>query len=110
VVVRRLASAGIEWWLATSDRPADSVTAAWGEDLGLEVWRGDEQDVLSRFIGIAGAAQPDWVVRATADDPFTDGAIVPALVEAAARAPASIGPIGDTPRSRQFPLGTHPRW
>ena len=68
-----------------------------------------EEDVLSRFTGIVDAARPDWVVRVTADDPFTDGEIVRALVNAAVIAPEDIDLIGDTAPARQFPLGYVPQ-
>lgn len=105
VLARRLATAGIEWWLATSNHLSDDVTAAWGEELGLAVFRGDAKDVLSRFIAIIRKTQPDWIVRVTADNPLTDGRIIQQLVAAAAEAPADIDVIRDSPRNRQFPLG-----
>ena len=71
-----------EWWLATSSDPSDDVTEAWGFDLGLRVFRGDLEDVLSRFRSIGSEADADWVVRVTADNPFTDHRVIDALIDA----------------------------
>lgn len=82
VLAGRLRSAGVDaWWLATSDRSDDDVAAAWGSALGINVYRGDLDDVLSRFLAIARHERPDWIVRITADDPFMDGAIVDRLID-----------------------------
>ena len=93
VLARRLASAARvdAWWLATTERGEDDLTARWGRAIGLNVHRGSEADVLSRFTAIVRRQPrvPDWVVRITADDPFTDGAVVDLMLHQAATAPAS---------------------
>lgn len=83
LIADRLRGARIdEWWLATSDDPADDVTEAWGFELGLRVFRGHPTQVLSRFLAIGAEAGADWLVRVTADNPFLDAACVDHLVEA----------------------------
>ena len=71
-----------EWWLATSSDPADDVTEAWGFELGLRVFRGHPNDVLSRFVAVGEQTGVDWIIRATADNPFLDAAVVDHLVDA----------------------------
>lgn len=107
-IVRRVRSAAVDgWWLATTTRSDDDVTAAWGEALGLEVLRGDPDDVLSRFVAIAQEAGPEWFVRLTGDNPFVDAAIVDHLVEAMREAPSSVEHL--VPREpRTLPLGYAP--
>ncbi|MEB2344422.1 MAG: NTP transferase domain-containing protein [Deltaproteobacteria bacterium] len=91
LLAARLAPARIdEWWLATTAGPDDDVTARWGEALGWHVQRGAVEDVLSRFAEIARARRPAWIVRITADDPFTDAAIVDHLLAGAAVQPPSV--------------------
>ncbi len=65
--------------LATTENPLDDRLAAWGEERGVTVYRGSEEDVLQRYAGAARAVSADVIVRVTADDPFKD----PALIDAA---------------------------
>lgn len=83
LLATRVARARVaEWWLATTSDPADDVTEAWGFELGLRVFRGHATDVLSRFLAVADETGADWLVRATADNPFVDAPLVDALVDA----------------------------
>ena len=58
--------------LATSVDPRDDVVAREAARLGVMVFRGDEQDVLSRYHGAAQLARADEVLRVTADCPLID--------------------------------------
>jgi len=109
VLVKRLLSAPIDWWLATTHLPEDDLTEAWGDDFGIRTHRGDVVDVLSRFVSVVRATEPDWVVRITADDPFTDGDIVMRMLGKARRAKGEIALITETPESRRLPLGYTPQ-
>ena len=42
------------------------------DKIGTSYFQGDEEDVLSRFIGIIEKYQPKTVIRLTADNPFID--------------------------------------
>jgi spore coat polysaccharide biosynthesis protein SpsF len=95
-----------EWWLATSTHPTDDLTAAWGAELGLRVYRGDMDDVLSRFTAIIDIRRPQWIVRVTADDPFMHWGTLDLLLDAAERmgafdvlagGPGAGFPLGFTP-------------
>ena len=108
VLAARLAPARVdEWWLATTTRDDDAVTAAWGEALGLRVARGPVDDVLARFAAVVEARRPEWVVCITADDPFTDAGIVDRLLDAACEAPASVALVGAA--GGVLPLGYAPQ-
>jgi spore coat polysaccharide biosynthesis protein SpsF len=61
-----------EIMVATTALPTDDPIAAFCRDEGLRVFRGDEQDVLSRFLGAALESRADLVVRVTADCPLID--------------------------------------
>lgn len=87
VLVERIRSAAVdEIWLATTEEPADNLTAEWGRALGLKVYRGSTDDVLSRFTGIVRQTKPDWVFRLTADNPFTHADVLDALAAQATKA------------------------
>lgn len=62
--------------VATSRRPEDDVVATLAESLGARVVRGDEDDVLSRFLLAVDETGADAVVRLTADCPLADPALV----------------------------------
>lgn len=98
-----------EWWLATTEEAEDELTARWGEALGLRVFRGSTDDVLSRFVGILRQTRADWVVRVTGDDPFMDGSTLAALVAQALRADEEVGMLAEPADARTCPLGYVPQ-
>ena len=68
--------------VATSTDPSDDPLAAWCAGAGVEVFRGDLNDVLGRFCALL-EARPDatTVLRLTADCPLADWTVIDALVE-----------------------------
>ncbi|MDO7847271.1 NTP transferase domain-containing protein [Hymenobacter sp. M29] len=66
--------------VATSTLAADDAVATAAQALQAPVFRGDEQDVLERFMGAAEAHHADVVVRITADNPALDPAFMRAAV------------------------------
>ncbi len=71
--VMRLASSGLPVIVATTTRAEDDAIVREAERLGVQAFRGDEDDVLGRFIATAEHCGLDEVVRATADNPLVDG-------------------------------------
>ncbi len=67
--------------LATSDQPADDILAQTVAKAGYPVIRGPEDDVLRRYTLAATALNADLVVRVTGDCPFSDPALIDALIE-----------------------------
>lgn len=63
--------------LATTVNMADDALVDFAEKDGIKVFRGSEEDVMSRVIGAAESAQADVVVEITGDCPIID----PDLVE-----------------------------
>ena len=69
-----------EWWVATSDEPEDDALAAQAAAWGARVYRGDAEDVLSRYVEIACEVGTRWIVRATGDNPFVDASLIEYLL------------------------------
>lgn len=95
------------WWLATSSHQSDDLTEFWGHTLGLNVYRGDLNNVLSRFTAIARQEQPDWIIRLTADNPFVDHKAINILVDYAQSCAQEVSYL-KAPEPRILPLGYMP--
>jgi spore coat polysaccharide biosynthesis protein SpsF len=58
--------------LATSTKAENDPLVACAEGIGVPVFRGDEDDVLRRYLDAALHFEADHVVRVTGDNPLTD--------------------------------------
>jgi len=65
---------------ATTDRAADDAVATEAERLGAAVFRGDEADVLGRYLGAAREAGVDEILRVTSDCPLIDPELCGAVI------------------------------
>ncbi|MFE6734210.1 cytidylyltransferase domain-containing protein [Microbacterium sp. NPDC057650] len=74
--LRRLGVVGVPIIVATTVNRSDDAIVEAAEELGAPVFRGSEDDVLSRFDGAAEAFGLDAVVRVTSDCPLIDGEVV----------------------------------
>lgn len=85
--------------VATSVNPNNDELESFLKERGITVFRGSEDDVLSRFIGAAEENNVDGIVRICSDNPFLDWHGVAALIEKAKTSDADyIGyRINDTP-------------
>lgn len=66
--------------VATSTDQSNDVLASFCEANKIAIFRGEEDDVLSRFIAIVKNDTFDYVVRLTADNPIVDGTILDDLL------------------------------
>ncbi|TVT39223.1 hypothetical protein FNT36_16325 [Hymenobacter setariae] len=88
--------------VATTTQPLDEPLVALAARLGVGVFRGDEQDVLSRFAGaLTQAGSFQTIVRLTADNPAID----PAFIDAAVAHHLATG--ADYTYTSGLPLGTN---
>lgn len=67
--------------VVTSTDASDDPLAAAVEKMGVGVWRGSLDDVLSRFGGAAEAFGGDVIVRLTGDCPLIDPAVIDAVID-----------------------------
>ncbi len=62
--------------LATSENEEENPLVSFANKIGLLVFRGSLEDVLSRFYECAKQRDLDVIVRVTADDPFKDPGVI----------------------------------
>jgi spore coat polysaccharide biosynthesis protein SpsF len=67
--------------IATSDTPGDEIIERVGQRLGLQVVRGSETDVLSRYVLAAERTDAEVVVRVTSDCPLIDPDVSSLVIE-----------------------------
>ncbi len=67
--------------LATTVNDNDDAVADFGRSQGVTVFRGSEEDVLSRFYEAAKLCKADAVVRVTGDCPVIDPQIVSKVIQ-----------------------------
>jgi spore coat polysaccharide biosynthesis protein SpsF len=67
--------------LATSSDPTDDVLAEIATQHGIDVVRGDLNDVLQRFMQVMDIYNPDVVVRLTADCPLASPQVINKVIE-----------------------------
>lgn len=97
----RLADFVDEVVVATTTQPDDDEVVVVAEQLGVAVFRGSCDDVLSRYAGAARAHRADLVVRVTADCPLLDPSVIDDVIVA-------LGPDVDyasNTHTRSFPRG-----
>ena len=67
--------------VATTTKPEDDRLARHALDLGAEVFRGSEADVLDRLFGTAAAYQADVALRLTVDNPMVPSSLIDQVIE-----------------------------
>ena len=66
--------------VATTTNATDDVLESLAERMGVECFRGSEEDVLGRVLGAAHATGTELIVEITGDCPLVDPAIIDELV------------------------------
>lgn len=77
----RLAWSELPVVVATTSNDTDDEIVSLATKRGLPVYRGSENDVLSRFVGAASSAGLDAIVRVTSDCPLIDGSVIDEAVD-----------------------------
>lgn len=86
--------------IATTDKPEDDLVAYWANDEGVAVIRGEDQNVLARYIKCIRTIPSDVIVRVTADNPLTDPTIIINVVNTMKR-----GEYDYVRSTRGYPIG-----
>jgi spore coat polysaccharide biosynthesis protein SpsF len=105
VIARCAASSAFDAMVvATTTEARDDPLAAFAQQLGAQVVRGNEQDVLSRYALAAQKSEADIVTRITSDCPLIDPDVIAVMMARfrASRFPIDIMTNG---RVRTFPRG-----
>lgn len=87
--LRQMQHAG-ELVVATTSLPTDDPVVALCRTESVRFFRGDEQDVLSRYVGAARETHADVIVRVTADCPLLDPGVCDRVVGALLAAPEQV--------------------
>ena len=88
-LLERLGRAPVPVVTATTGRGRDDDVAEVATAAGVDVVRGDEDDVLGRFAAVLAAHPAETVVRITGDCPLTDPALIRTALEVHRRAGAA---------------------
>lgn len=67
--------------VATTEKKKDDKIIGLAKKLGVEWYRGSEDDVLKRYIDASKIAKATVIVRITADNPLTDPELMDKLIE-----------------------------
>ena len=79
---QRLGNGGVSLVMATSINAGDDELAALARDHNVAIARGDLGDVAGRFLGCClDMSDDDILIRATADNPVPDGAVVAGFLD-----------------------------
>lgn len=76
--------------LATSTESSDDIIEAEAKKYNTAVYRGDLNDVVARYVGVAETFDLQTLVRVTGDNPFLDGAYVDDFISQIIDAPETL--------------------
>ena len=67
--------------VATTNNQNDDIIEKWANINQIDCFRGEENNVLSRFYNCANHHKSDIIVRITSDDPFKDSSLIDEAIE-----------------------------
>lgn len=94
-----------ETWVLTSEHESDDPIEKLCKERGFPCFRGSLDDVLDRFVRAAQVADPDIIVRITADCPLVDPKVIDRTVEVLIADPKVVYAATRMPEQRTFPVG-----
>ncbi|MDD4640942.1 MAG: glycosyltransferase family protein [Bacteroidales bacterium] len=76
ILLERLQQSGLPLLLASSVHPENDILIDYVRSLGVQTFRGSEENVLERYYLAAQSCGADVVIRATGDNPLMDGKLI----------------------------------
>lgn len=103
IQLKRLIISGLKVVVATSKEKENDKLCEYVSSLGIDVFRGSEENVLERFYKTAKKFNSDFIIRVTGDNPLIDGKFIQQTLN-------DISEFSDrfyisTGRSKTFPVG-----
>lgn len=74
--IERLRKSGLPIYIASSTNRADDVIENYAKERGIDIFRGNEEDVLARFFDCCRVFNLDIIIRVTSDCPLIDGDLI----------------------------------
>lgn len=90
--------------IASTTNSIDDVLVEFGNEIGVQVFRGSEQDILKRILGAAKSIQGDLQVQITGDCPLIDPEIVDQVINAYLLKKGSVDFVSNEIQ-RSYPIG-----
>jgi spore coat polysaccharide biosynthesis protein SpsF len=91
--------------IATTINTSDDPVVELARSAGVDCFRGDEHDVLGRYLGAAREVRADLVVRVTADCPLIDPEVADRVIRTAAAGGVDRCDYASNTLTRTYPLG-----
>lgn len=81
IIIKNLLKCEVPLVVATTKNESDNLIADIAQNSSIPVYRGDEEDVLNRFIGAATNAKISKIIRVCGDNPFIDTDALRTLID-----------------------------
>ena len=91
-------------WIVTTRNPEDDWIAAAAQDFNLECYRGEEKNVLSRFVHVVRETGASTIIRLTGDNPLVHSSLVNEGLDVFRSLESSVQLVHDEPQLLPFGL------
>ena len=81
IIIKNLNQLSYPIILATSIDKTNDPLEQFSEQYNIELYRGDEENVIQRFLDATEVEEPEFIIRVCADNPFIDVLLIKELLE-----------------------------
>jgi len=103
IQLKRIRESGYKVVVATSNKKENDKLSEYVSSLGIDVYRGSEENVLERYYETAKKFNSEFIVRVTGDNPLIDGKFIRQTMHSISEFPDRF--YISTGRSKTFPIG-----